>query len=85
MTESQQPGMQFLTLEESGDVDKALLSSHEKFLTRLTISSLRLLKHIAEDTGIAVEELTPEQVISWFEQDGKIRREQGSNAAFLKW
>jgi hypothetical protein len=35
---------QFLTPEESADVDKALLTSPEKFLTRLTISSLRLLK-----------------------------------------
>jgi hypothetical protein len=29
--------------------------------------------------------LTHQQVIDWFEQDGKIRREQGSDAAFLKW
>ncbi|HAG83495.1 MAG TPA: hypothetical protein DCL61_20690 [Cyanobacteria bacterium UBA12227] len=85
MSDSQQPTVQFLSAEESVDVDKALLSTHEKFLTRLTISSLRLLKHIAEDLGIAVEELTHQQVIDWFEKDGKIRREQGSDAAFLKW
>jgi hypothetical protein len=29
--------------------------------------------------------LTPQQVIDWFEKDSKIRREQGSDAAFLKW
>ncbi|HBL11116.1 MAG TPA: hypothetical protein DD379_06860 [Cyanobacteria bacterium UBA11162] len=85
MSDSQQPSVQFLSAEESADVDKALLSTHEKFLTRLTISSLRLLKHIAEDLGVAVEELTHQQVIDWFEKDGKIRREQGSDAAFLKW
>jgi hypothetical protein len=82
---SQQPPIQFLTPEESADVDKALLSSSEKFLTRLTISSLRLLKHIAKDLGVAVEELTHQQVVDWFEKDGKIRREQGVDAAFLKW
>ena len=82
---SQQPTTQFLSPEESAAVDKALLASHEKFLTRLTISSLRLLTHIAQDTGVAVEELTPEQVIDWFENDSKIRHEQGSDAAFLKW
>ncbi|OLP19044.1 hypothetical protein BST81_07435 [Leptolyngbya sp. 'hensonii'] len=76
---------QFLTLEESAQVDRALLASHEKFLTRLTLSSLKLLKHIAQDQGVAVEDLTSEQVIHWFEQDGKIRREQGPAAAFLKW
>jgi predicted transcriptional regulator len=76
---------QFLTSEESADVDKALLTSPEKFLTRLTISSLRLLKIIAQDRGVSVEELTHQQVIDWFEQDGKIRREQGIEAAVLKW
>jgi ABC-type uncharacterized transport system auxiliary subunit len=81
----QQPSEQFLTLEESAKVDAALLSSSEKFLTRLTISSLKLLKHIAQEYGVAVEDLTSEQVISWFEKDGKIRREQGSQAAYLKW
>ena len=85
MVESPQPNVQFLTPQESADVDKALLSSSEKFLTRLTISSLRLLKQIAQDTGVTVEELTHQQVIDWFEKDGKIRREQGVEAAFLKW
>ncbi|MDV2993446.1 MAG: hypothetical protein N4J56_003100 [Chroococcidiopsis sp. SAG 2025] len=77
--------MQFLTAEESARVDAALLSSPEKFLTRLTVSSLRLLKHIAEDYGVKMEDLTAEQVVAWFEKDGKIRREQGLEAAFLKW
>ncbi len=77
--------IQFLSKEESQEVDKALLSSPEKFLTRLTISSLRLLTTIAEQEGVAVEELTPEQIIAWFEKDGKIRREEGIEAATLKW
>jgi hypothetical protein len=76
---------EFLTLEESADVDKALLSSPEKFLARLTISSLRLLKTIAEDIEIPIERLTHQNVIDWFEKDGKIRREQGSDSAVLKW
>ncbi len=81
----QQPSEQFLTLEESAKVDAALLSSSEKFLSRLTISSLKLLKHIAQEYNIAVEDLTTEQVITWFETDGKVRREQGTEAAYLKW
>jgi hypothetical protein len=76
---------QFLTLDESAQVDAALLSSHEKFLTRLTISSLRLLIHIAASYQVPVEQLTAAQIIAWFEQDSKIRREQGAAAAFLKW
>lgn len=81
---AQQP-TQFLTLEESAKVDAALLASNEKFLTRLTISSLRLLKHIAQEINVSIEDLTTEQVIAWFEKDGKIRREQGLDAAYLKW
>jgi hypothetical protein len=76
---------QFLTSEESIDVDAALLDSSEKFLTRLTISSLRLLEIIAKDRGISIEELTHKQIIEWFEKDGKTRREQGVEAAVLKW
>lgn len=85
MDASQQPSSQFLTFEESAKVDAALLSSHEKFLTRLTISSLKLLKHIATENGVSIEDLTPQQVLAWFEKDGKIRREQGIDAAYLKW
>ncbi|ELR96796.1 hypothetical protein [Gloeocapsa sp. PCC 73106] len=75
----------FLTPAESEDVDRALLSSSEKFLTRLTISSLRLLKIIAADLNVSVEELTHEQLISWFEKDAALKREQGIDAATLKW
>ena len=82
---SPQSAPQFITLEESAKVDAALLSSPEKFLTRLTISSLRLLKQIAQENEVNIEDLTAQQVIDWFEKDGKIRREQGIEAAYLKW
>lgn len=129
---------QFLTSEECVEVDVALLSSQEKFSTRLAIYSLRLLKEISKKTGLSVvevtnqqvrewiqqdenikeqieldasfesfftnlvlssvrplqqiasetgeeiEDLTVKQVVAWFEKDGKIRREQGIDAAFLK-
>ena len=81
----QSSSMQFLSTEESADVDAALLDSAEKFLTRLTISSLRLLNIIAEDLEVPIQELTHQQIIAWFEKDGKIRREQGKDAATLKW
>jgi hypothetical protein len=58
---------QFLTQAESNDVEKALLSSSEKFLTRLTISSHKLLKIIAQNYQVSLEELTSDQIIAWFE------------------
>lgn len=76
---------QYLSSEESADVEAALLSSSEKFLTRLTISSQRLLQVIAQDNQVAIEELTHRQIIQWFENDSKVKREQGSDAGTLKW
>jgi hypothetical protein len=76
---------QFLTPEESLEVEKALLTSSEKFLTRLTISSLRLLQVIAQDLSISVNELTSNQIITWMEKDSKTRKEQGKDQAVLKW
>ncbi|MDJ0648412.1 MAG: hypothetical protein QNJ60_06860 [Xenococcaceae cyanobacterium MO_188.B19] len=81
----EQSPLQFLSEEESADINAALLDSSEKFLTRLTISSWRLLGIIAQDTNTSMEELTPKQIIAWFEKDGKVRREQGKDAATLKW
>ncbi len=85
MNIQQQPSTQFLSLEESAKVDAALLTSPEKFLARLTISSLRILQHIAQEYNVKIEDLTAQQIIDWFEKDGKVRREQGIDAAYLKW
>lgn len=77
--------LQFLTPEESAEVDKALMTTPEKFLTRLTISTAKLLKAIAQDLEMPVGELTSQQIIAWFEADAKRKQEQGVNASVLKW
>jgi hypothetical protein len=82
---SSMESQQFLTTAEATAVDRALLSTHEKFLTRITISSLRLLQKIAIDQNIPVAELTPEVVINWFEADSKRQIANGEEAAALKW
>jgi len=79
-----QPEQQFLTPEESYAVDGALLSQSEKFLTRLTISSLRLLQIIAAEEQVAIADLTPEMIIAWFEKDAKRKRSQAEDAV-LPW
>lgn len=76
---------EFLTATESAAVDGALLTQPEKFLTRLTISSLRLLKVIAAEEQIKLEDLSPEQIIGWFEKDAKRKQEKGEEASVLKW
>ncbi|MGB3300185.1 MAG: hypothetical protein WBA76_18130 [Phormidesmis sp.] len=77
--------LQFLTTEESAAVDAALLTTPEKFLTRLTLSTGKLLIYIAKDLDTTVEALTNEQVIAWFEADSKRKQTEGVEASVLKW
>jgi hypothetical protein len=75
----------YLTHAEALEVEEALLSTHEKFLTRITISSLRMLQQIAEEEQVKVEDLTPQQIIKWFERDADLKRSQGESAGSLQW
>ncbi|PZO50261.1 MAG: hypothetical protein DCF15_16035 [Phormidesmis priestleyi] len=77
--------IQFLTPEESAAVDAALLTSPEKFLTRLTLSTAKLLAYIAKDLNTTVEALTNEQMIAWFEADSKRKQSEGVQASVLNW
>ncbi|KAF3451576.1 hypothetical protein FNV43_RR07671 [Rhamnella rubrinervis] len=74
----------FLTLEEAGLVEISGLSTHERFLCRLTISSLNLLRVISEQEGCAIEELNAGKVCDWFVKD-KLKREQNLGSAVLQW
>ncbi|MEG5046978.1 hypothetical protein [Microcoleus sp. B4-C1] len=49
----------------------------------MVIASLRHERQIATESESAIEQLTVKQVVAWFVKDGKIRREQGTEAAFL--
>ena len=77
-----QPLAQFLTAEECAEVDIALLSAKEKFSTRLAIYALRVLKQIAEETGLTVEAVTNQQVANWIEKDESIKQEIEVDASF---
>lgn len=65
--------MEFLTEDEAIQVDAALLSSKEKFSTRLGIYALRCLKQIAETEDIKIEDIKPEQVQSWVKNDDSFK------------
>lgn len=84
MTATQDP-IQFLTLEEVQQIDRTTLSSMDKFMARITVSALRIIIKIAEDLQVHGEELSPEQIVQWIENDSLKRRELGEDAAFLKW
>ena len=55
----------------------------ENFLTNRVVASLPHERQMAAEVERAIEQLTVKQVVAWFVKDGKIRREQGSEAAFL--
>ncbi|MEL7035955.1 MAG: hypothetical protein AAFO04_10105 [Cyanobacteria bacterium J06592_8] len=80
-----QPTIEFLTTEEAIKVDAALLSSKEKFSTRLALYALRCLKQIAEEKGIAVESVTPEQVQDWIKKDETIQQQLELDQSFEKF
>ncbi|MBD2041457.1 hypothetical protein [Microcoleus sp. FACHB-672] len=85
MAEQQQSDLQFLTLEECAEVDTALLSTREKFSARLAIYALRVLKQIAGETALKVEEVTPQQVKNWIEQDETIRQQIEIDTGFASF
>lgn len=65
--------MDFLTTFEGvEEVDKALLTTKDKFLARVALYSLRSLKKIAQESGQAIEAVSPQQVLAWVEQDESI-------------
>lgn len=49
---------QLLTPEESAQVDGALMTNKEKFGTRVAIYSLRVLKQISAQKGMAAQEVS---------------------------
>lgn len=53
-------------------------------LLQMQISSLNLLRVIAEQEGCSIEELNAGRICDWFLKD-KMRRDQNSESAVLQW
>ena len=82
MADPQQLSAQFLTREESIKVDAALLTSQDKFVTRLALYALKSLKQIAQETGAPIENITPQQLSTWIEKDETFKQEIENDATF---
>jgi hypothetical protein len=75
--------MDFLTTFEGvEEVDKALLTTKDKFLARVALYSLQSLKKIAEETAQPIEAITPQDVLTWVEQDNTIQPDVEDQEAF---
>jgi len=68
-----QSSTEFLTPEECAEVDKALLTSRDKFTARVAIYALRSLKQIAQAHDLAIAELEPEQIEDWVYHDASLQ------------
>jgi hypothetical protein len=74
-----EPTTEFLTPEECLEVDTALLTAHDKFSARVAIYALRSLKIIANQSGQAIADLQPEQIIAWVENDPSLQPDIDAN------
>ena len=68
-----QPSTEFLTPEECAEVDKALLTSREKFSARVAIYALRSLKQIAQVNEVGITQLDPRQIETWVYEDESLQ------------
>jgi hypothetical protein len=63
----------FLTLEESHQVDGALLTSRSKFTVRVSLYALRSLKAIAQIQGCPIADLDKQAIADWIAQDPSLQ------------
>ena len=77
-----QLSMEFLTPDESAQVDGALLTSKDKFSTRLAIYSLRWLRQIARETDLTLEQIPAEKVKTWVKNDENLKQNSDLDADF---
>jgi hypothetical protein len=69
----------FLTVEESHQVDGALLTSRSKFTVRVSLYALRSLKAIAQSRDCAIADLDPQAIADWIAQDPSLQDGLDSN------
>jgi len=72
----------FLSTAEAGIIDFADLEQHEKFLVRLTVSSLNVLKLISKKKGVPVDELNAGLVVDFFVEDKQTKKTNPEKAIF---
>ena len=71
--------VEFLTVEECHQVDAALLTSREKFTSRVAIYALRSLKTIATQQNCTIKSLSQETITDWIHSDPSLQETQDGN------
>lgn len=78
-----QANPEFLTAEECAEVDKALMTSRDRFSTRVAIYALRSLKQMSQETGLDIAQIAPDQIRSWVRQDKSLQQTIDVDDSFL--
>lgn len=82
MTNFPQLPADLLTPEEAAQVDASLMSSQEKFATRLAIYALRSLDRIAREKRKPIDSITPEEIGTWIASDRTLQGQIDIDASF---
>jgi hypothetical protein len=69
----------FLTLEESQQVDGALLTARSKFTVRVSLYALRSLKAIAQTRSCQIADLDAQAISDWIAQDPSLEASLDDN------
>ncbi|MDJ1181250.1 hypothetical protein PJF56_20520 [Roseofilum sp. BLCC_M91] len=77
--------VEFLTEEEAMVVDSALLSSADKFSTRLAIYACRALKEISLETAQPPETISEEAIAHWVKHDSHIQQAIDLDESFINF
>jgi len=77
--------VEFLTQEEAMVVDSALLSSADKFSTRLAIYACRALKEISLETHEPPETISEEAIAHWVKHDPHIQKVIDLDESFINF
>lgn len=85
MSDVSQSPDQFLTFEEVAKVDGALMTAREKFSARVALYSLRSLKQIAQQYGVAITDLEPQQIANWVAADPTLSTDTRSDEQFKQF
>ncbi len=74
-----------LTNSECLAIDQTLLPTRDRFSIRIAVYAQRYLKQVSEGLGVAIADLTPEQITAWLCQDEQMQASEHLDASFVDW
>ncbi len=74
-----------LTTSECLAIDQTLLPTRDRFSIRIAVYAQRYLKQVGEGLGVAIADLTPDQITAWLRQDEQLQTQEHLDASFVDW